>query len=314
MKFKKTRLIRRFKKPNRFSKFNSRVSRSNYIFPILSDPLIINSHDYSSQNLQLDIGSQLSSNSQFIQLSDMYQYFRLKAVALKCSPVQIEGDYPPLAYAYLFGAQELNIQYSAIPRLPGAKLIKNNKTSTLYFKRFGLQDDFNWYKDSGDMPSVSLRIRLSETLQKAKYVFQLKFFVQFSMLVQYGSGQIKEEFEEIKNKNGVILTYDNEPETSFSIQANPQIKNNKNKIVKEGNINLVEKKYEIPPISYSKKQYPGLQGFQYDSSEDLSIEEIKEKLNEKVVKDEDVEFKKIKKPKKLPHSKNNNNDIDPGGQ
>jgi hypothetical protein len=252
----------------------------------------------------MDIADLLRSNTQFIQLSDMYQYYKLEAIALKCQPVQVDGDWPPIAYSYLFGANELNIQYSSIPRLPGSKLIKNNKTTTLYFKRIGIQEDFNFYKDSGQEVSCSLRVRLAEPLQKAKYVFQLKFFIRFNMLVQYGSStiQAQEKFQKILPKE-VFLNNDIEPNTSFSIKASPKVVK-KNYIAKIGNIDLGNKQKEIPQFECKPKLYPGLQDFKYDDNEDLDIEEIRQNLNEIPIKDDPHVIKKVKKPKIK----------DPGGQ
>jgi hypothetical protein len=131
----------------------------------------------------------------------MYQYYKIDAIALKAIPKPVSGTYPPSAWAYLEGNESdvYDILYSSIPRMPGSKIIKGNKTQTLYFKRIGRQDDFGWYHDTGLYPTFKLRIRFAEPPSaNYKYTFQLKYFLTFSMLIEKSSAKIEEPYDEIK--------------------------------------------------------------------------------------------------------------------
>jgi hypothetical protein len=165
-----------------------RVGRSNYKFPIALDPIVWNSDQYNSQNLNINITETLENNQQFINLKNMYQYVRIDGVSLKAIPQPINGTYPPSSWAYLFGNDNMIIQYSAIPRLPGAKLYRSDRTTTHFFRRIGRQKDFGWYNDDIEQDSkFSIRVRFSEPPNDGKIIFMVKVFTTFSMLIQYGT-------------------------------------------------------------------------------------------------------------------------------
>jgi hypothetical protein len=135
----------------------------------------------------------------------MYQYYKIDAIALKCTPQPVGGTYPPNAWAYLMGNEDLDIQYSAIPRLPAAKTIRSIRTQTLYFKRFGRQNDFNWYHNVGgtgpnNYPDFNIRIRFADLPAEPAWQFQLKYFVTFSMLIEKPTNRVDEAFDEIVTK------------------------------------------------------------------------------------------------------------------
>jgi hypothetical protein len=164
------------------------------MFPISLSPTIWRSPEYDNQNLNIQVTQLLENNPQFIQLNNMYQYYKIKAVALKTIPQPYEGTYPPVAWAYLLGNNDMTINYSSIPRLPGAKLIPNNKTTTRYFKRVGRQHDFNWYNDGPNPQSnFDIRIRFSEAPTRAAYVLQVKVFLVFSMMIDASSNKNNED-------------------------------------------------------------------------------------------------------------------------
>jgi predicted nucleic acid-binding Zn-ribbon protein len=155
---------------------------------------------YNSQNLNINITETLENNQQYINLKNMYQYVRIDGVSLKAIPQPVNGFYPPTAWAYLFGNDNMVIQYSAIPRLPGAKVYPSNKTTTHFFRRVGRQKDFGWYNDDIEQDSkFSIRVRFSEQPNDGKFIFMVKVFATFSMLIQYGTGGKESDEKLFKN-------------------------------------------------------------------------------------------------------------------
>jgi hypothetical protein len=196
-----------------------RVGRSNYKFPIALDPIVWYDDQYNSQNLNINITETLESNQQFINLKNMYQYVRIDGVSLKAIPQPVNGFYPPSAWAYLFGNDNMLIQYSAIPRLPGAKLYPSNRTTTHFFRRIGRQKDFGWYNDDIEQDSkFSIRVRFSEQPNNGKFIFMVKVFTTFSMLIQYGTGS--KETDEKLYKNVVTNAGVNDSMVSFLTTKN----------------------------------------------------------------------------------------------
>jgi hypothetical protein len=187
---------------NRFArrKFLNRIGRSNYKFPIALSPTIWRDPLYDNQNLNIQVTDLLQNNPQFINLKNMYQYWKIDAVSLKAIPQPIEGTYPPTGWAYLLGDNDLTINYASIPRLPGAKLLPSNKTTTHYFKRVGRQHDFNWYNEGPNPQSnFDIRVRFSEVPNRAAFILQVKIFLTFSMLMD-ASSSAKKIDEETCNK------------------------------------------------------------------------------------------------------------------
>jgi hypothetical protein len=171
-------------------KFLGRIGRSNYSFPIALSPTIWRDPEYDNQNLNIQVTSLLENNPQFINLKNMYQYYKIDAVSLKAIPQPIEGTYPPTGWAYLLGDNDLTINYASIPRLPGAKLLPSNKTTTHYFKRFGRQRDFNWYNEGPNPQSnFDIRVRFSEAPNRAAFILQVKIFLTFSMMMDASSNK-----------------------------------------------------------------------------------------------------------------------------
>jgi hypothetical protein len=156
----------------------------------------------------------------------MYQYYKINAVGLKAIPQPIEGSYPPTAWAYLQGNDDMTIAYASIPRLPGSKIIPNNKVTTRYFKRRGLQQDFNFYQNTTNYvenSDFSIKLRFASGPNQAVFIFQVTVFLQFSMLVEQASSKQPEIEEKARTQptmpiiNPEVIKQLNESVTSFNM-------------------------------------------------------------------------------------------------
>jgi hypothetical protein len=201
-------------------KYLTKIGRSNYSFPISLSPTIWRDPTYDNQNLNIQVTELIQQNPLFINLSNMYQYWKIDAVSLKAIPQPIEGTYPPSGWAYLLGNNNMTINYASIPRLPGAKLIPSNKTTTHYFRRVGRQYDFNWYNEGPNPNSnFDIRIRFSEAPNRAAFILQVKVFLTFSMLIDASSNKEKV----LEDCNYFISNYDQEKNSLLDVEENKQL-------------------------------------------------------------------------------------------
>jgi hypothetical protein len=206
----------------------------------------------------------------------MYQYYKIKAIGLKAIPQPIEGSYPPTAWAYLLGNEDMTIAYDAIPRLPGSKIIPNTRTTTRYFKRVGRQFDFNWYNNTTsyvENSDFTLRLRFASTPNQAVFIFQITVFLEFSMLVEQTTSGKQEIFETARTQPTMpvvdpeVIKELNESVTSFNLTTSnldiSQVGENK----ENQGIEVVASKQEPewPKYRYRKSTHGMLKQVKYEA-------------------------------------------------
>jgi hypothetical protein len=151
-----------------------------------------------SQNHAIPIMEILYTSTVWEHFSELYQYFKLAFVEIKFRPNIVYGLRPPPGYMILQGNEEQEVQYSRIPDLPGAKMIRNGTLTSYKFTRPGKNPDFNyWYNTTGTEKSkadAAIRVRfLKDFVQpnfldqgpvsNCGYFIELKYHLKFSNMI-----------------------------------------------------------------------------------------------------------------------------------
>jgi hypothetical protein len=255
----------------------------------------------------------------------MYQYYKINAIGLKAIPQPINGSYPPTAWAYLLGNDDISIAYDALPRLPGSKIIPNTRVTTRYFKRFGRNPDFNYYINT-QLPYLnsparfSIRMRFASEPTTATFIFQVTVFLTFSMMVEVPENK-QEVYEEARTQptmpviNPKVIEQLNESVTSFNLTtSNLDITEIQKEKEKQKPKEETWPKYKYKKFTSGIKKMvqlgPG-QRWQYAETAQVQIQQAQEKLQQI---DEDDLFAECKKEEQIRKIQKYSNSVEKGNK
>jgi hypothetical protein len=132
-------------------------------------------------------------------------------IRVTVSPIINNGTYPPVAYGLFLSNDSQSVQYSHIPFMPGSVKIRNTKSTSIFIRNRGRQNDFNYWNDASENTSgisCSYRVRLAQSLpsienNKVGYIFQIKYALVFRRLYpkEVSSENFVEEFKTVGPAN-----------------------------------------------------------------------------------------------------------------
>jgi hypothetical protein len=196
----------------------NRTSITNHRF-LIRQHFILDER-YTQQNISLDMASDLGNEQIFINLSKVYQYFKIANVRIDFTPVTRQGNQPPVGYLLFVGNEDkqTDILYSSIPNLPYSKKIDNKSNRSYLFTRAGRQADFNyWYNTvtpQQDYPiKAYFKMHFEKTFSATSgyYVARVSYDIRFDKpFTSTSETKVAEEKVEIAKKEGKVIDKDEE--------------------------------------------------------------------------------------------------------